>query len=321
MKRVFITGGAGFIGSHLVERLLNLGKEVTVYDCLTPASKQKDRLAKFHGKVGFNFVERNILNSDALVHHMVGHDCVIHLAANGDIPAGLANPYLDFNHNVIGTHNVLEAMRQLGICDFIFASSAAVYGYSTVKGYACAETDGPLHPISLYGASKLAAEAMISGYANMYGINSLIFRFGNIVGATMDHGVTHDLIQKARKGPTFEVWGDGEGLKPYLLVEDCIDGILTVYNEACQAIEPRPCVDLFNLGAIGSTYVKEVAYIVSNEVNGSKPIFGNSPYGFKGDVPTVRLSSLKANSLGWRPRCTSTEAVQTAVQRILLDTK
>jgi UDP-glucose 4-epimerase len=322
MKRVFITGGAGFIGSHLVERLLNLGKEVTVYDCLTPASKQKDRLAKFQGVIGFNFVERNILNSDALVHHMVGHDCVIHLAANGDIPAGIDNPYLDLNNNVIGTHNVLESMRQLGISNLLFASSAAVYGYPEQRGkpytHECSETDAPLFPISLYGGSKLACEALISGYAYMFGIQSLIFRFGNIVGATMDHGVIHDLIAKARKNKYFSVWGDGKGLKPYLLVEDCINGMMSAYNVTCETSNPS-CVDIFNLGANGVTSVSEVAEIVASHIPGSAPVYEGGKYGFKGDVPVVRLTSAKMNAIGWRPRCTSTEAVMIATERILQD--
>lgn len=325
MRRVFITGGAGFIGSHFVERLLNLGMDVTAYDCLTPPSKAKQRLARFEGVRGFSFAHRNILNTDALVHHMAGHDTVIHLAANGDIPAGIDNPYLDLNNNVIGTHNVLESMRQLGIKDLIFASSAAVYGYPEGRGlphdHVCSETDAPLFPISLYGGSKLACEALISGYANMFGINSLIFRFGNIVGATMDHGVIHDLIAKARKGKTFAVWGDGTGIKPYLLVEDCINGILAAYNAACETCVSTPVVDIFNLGADGTTSVSGVAEIVAGLVGNTEPVYTGSKFGFKGDVPVVRLSSKKMNAIGWKPSVTSTEAVKIAAKRIFSDTK
>lgn len=319
MNRVFITGGAGFIGHHLVKRLLADDKEVVVYDCLKPLSAAKDRLKGYilNNTRGFKFVHGDILHTSRLMEAMQGCDTVFHLAANGDIPAGLKNPYLDINNNVIGTHNVLEAMRQLKIGSLLYSSTAAVYGENDDKIWK--ETDAPLFPISLYGGSKLASEAMVSAYAEMYGINALIFRFSNVIGGGMDHGVIHDLIQRALTtyrfgGTEFEVWGDGKGIKPYFMVEDCIAGMLVAYRAACETSFPIGPVDIFNLGTKSASTVADVVSAVMDAlreygIDNLRPKYTGGRYGFNGDVPVVFYNTDKMNALGWKVSCDSHSAI------------
>jgi UDP-glucose 4-epimerase len=323
MKNVFLTGGAGFIGSHLTARLLAKGCNVTVYDNLSPLSRAKNRIAQFRKEAGFKFILGDVRDRIDTTMAMAGHDTVFHLAANADIPAGVENTDLDLDNNVRGTHNVLEAMRHLGIHSLCFASTAAVYGdlkYDLIERKPLAETEGPLFPISLYGASKLAGEAIVSGYAHMFGIQSSIFRFSNVVGGTMDHGVIYDLIQKLRKNKDeFEVWGDGLGRKPYFLVEDCIEGMLVAYNTSCETSGFIPPCDVYNLGTPTVCSVRRVAEIVREEMDlpNARIKYTGGRHGFNGDVPVVMFDARKMEMFGWRAKHTSEEAVRIACRRLL----
>lgn len=274
----------------------------------------------------FQFIEGDVCNRWYLDHAMslFPFDCVIHLAANADIPAGVNDCNLDMDNNVRGTHNVLEAMRINKIKSLLFSSTAAVYGDlhydENTTRKPLSESEGPLFPISLYGASKLAAEAMISGYSHMFGIQSSIFRFSNVVGAGMDHGVIYDLIQKLRKNPNeFEVWGDGKGRKPYFLVEDCIDGMLTAYNTSCETSGFIPPCDVFNLGTPTTCSVARVAEIVREEMGlpYAKIKYTGGRHGFNGDVPVVMFDVTKMESFGWRAKHTSESAVRKACRLLL----
>jgi len=311
LTRYFVTGGAGFIGSHLTDRLLTeKDNQVTVYDNL--ASGAKDNIEHHIGKSNFRFIQDDLLNFAALKEAMKGYEIIWHLGANTDIPTGNKVTDLDLKNCTIATHNVLEAMRANGIVKILFASSATVYG--DAPPVALAETFGPLLPISLYGAGKLACEGLIGAYSHLFGLKAWIFRFANVVGARMGHGVIYDFIQKLRRNPKeLEILGDGKQEKPFFLVEDCIDGMLSAFRNA-----NGPC-DVYNLGCESFTSVIRVAEIVTDEM-GLKNVrfkYTGGRRGWPGDVPVVHFSVEKVKSLGWQAKHSSDEAVRITAGRLL----
>jgi UDP-glucose 4-epimerase len=310
MSKYFLTGGSGFIGSHVVERLLKDGHTVTVYDNLVTGNR---KLIEHHiGNPNFQFVKADILNADALKEYMPGHDIVWHLAANTDIVKGNNITDFDLKNCTIGTYNVLECMRKSGIKDLMFASSATVYGDMPPKPLA--ETDGPLLTISLYGAGKLACEGMISAYCHLFDMHACIYRFGNVVGGHMWHGVIYDFIQKLKNNPQeLEILGDGKQEKNFFMVEDCINGMLTVFNK-----QEKDC-DVFNLGTDTFTTVTNVADIVCEEMElkNVKYKYSGGSRGWRGDAPYVHFNIDKVKQLGWSPKYTSDGAVRVAAGRLL----
>jgi UDP-glucose 4-epimerase len=310
MTQYFVTGGAGFIGSHLVDRLMEEGNQITVYDNL--ASGKREDIEHHLGKENIRFIEADLLDFDTLKQAIKGHEVVWHLGANTDIPTGNKITDLDLKNCTIATRNVLEAMRQLGINKMVFASSACVYG--DAPPIALDETFGPLLPISLYGAGKLACEGLISAYSHLFGINAWIFRFANVVGARMGHGVIYDFIHKLKRNPQeLEILGDGNQEKPFFLVEDCIDGMLCAfYNSDNQ-------YDVYNLGCESFTKVTRVAQIVVEEL-GLKDVrlrYTGGKRGWPGDAPIVHFNVAKMRAIGWEARHTSDEAVRIAARRLL----
>jgi UDP-glucose 4-epimerase len=307
----FITGGAGFIGSHLVERLLAEDhKKVTVYDNLV--SGKRKNIARHLNNGNFKFIQADLLDHDTLRLAMAGHDIVWHLGANTDIPGGNKVTDLDLKNCTAATRNVLEAMRANGINKIIFSSTSCVYG--DAPPVSLSETYGPLLPISLYGSGKLACEALISAYSHLFDIRALMFRFGNVVGARMGHGVIYDFIVKLRKNPReMEILGDGRQEKPFFLVEDCIDGMLhALHHTSAQ-------YDIYNLGADDFTNVTRIAEIVAG-VMGLKDVkfrYTGGKRGWPGDVPVVHLNVFKIKALGWKAGRTSDEAVRVAAKRLL----
>ncbi len=311
--RYLVTGGAGFIGSHAVDRLLAKDHEVTAFDSLSTGRRRW--LTSHEGDPRFQFVEGDILDRQLLRQTMAGHHVVFHLAANTDIPSGYVQTRLDLDNCIIGTWNVLDAMRELGIDDLLFASSATVYGYPTVMP--TPETYGPLLPQSHYGAAKLACEALISAFAHLYPIKAWIYRFGNVVGGRMGHGVVYDFIQKLRKNPReLEILGDGRQTKTFFLVEDCLEGIFWAYEHDRK----RP-VDIYNLGSPFTTTVTEIARIVCGELglDGVTFRYAGGERGWPGDVPKVDFDTSKMDALGWRITKTSAEAVRICARRLLED--
>lgn len=313
MKKVFLTGGAGFVGHHLIPELLNGDCAVTVYDNLS-TGKYSD-MVRFEKGPWFKFIKGDLMDSSALLFSMKGHDIVCHLGANTLIPPGGEKLRLDFHNNTLGTVILLEAMKELGIKELLFASTAAVYGDE--QGVAFSEGYGPLHPISLYGASKLACEAYISAYSHLFDIRTSMFRFSNVVGGGMGHGVIFDFIQKLLKDPTrLEIWGDGRGKKPYFLVDDCLRGMLIAHGLSPRS---RDKCETFNLGTETWTRVDDVARIVIEEMGLSnvKLIHQGGRHGFPGDVPFVQYDPSKMAGYGWVASCSSDEAVRQAARRIL----
>ncbi len=307
--RHFVTGGAGFIGSHLVEHLLLAGNEVTIYDIFVEG---KGGWRDFPDMKGLRAIRANLLDKDAVAEAMRGHDFVWHLGANTNIPDGVKDPSLDLKNCVIATCNVLEAMRANGVKKLAFASSGAVYG--EIGKTLAAESAGPLLPLSLYAAGKLSCEAFIAAYCYLYGLQAWLFRYGNVIGARMGHGVIFDFVRKLRANPEeLVILGDGQQEKNYFLVDECIDGMEYIISHT-----KAPCA-IFNLGADTTSNVQTIARIVIEEM-GLKDVkirFKGGEGGWPGDQPKVYLDTSKVRNLGWRPRHTSDEAVRTAVRRLL----
>ena len=244
VKNIFITGGAGFIGSHIVDWLMQDGYKVTVFDNLS--NGRKEFINRHFSNSNFKFIQADITNIDSIIDHMRGHELVWHLAANTDIIGGVDNPSRDLNDCVIGTFNVLESMRRLNIKNILFSSTGAVYGDLCID-VPTSEEGGPLLPVSTYAAGKIGSEAFISSYSNLYGIRALMFRFGNVIGSRMTHGVIYDFIKKLKQNPKeLLIRGDGFQEKNYFLVEECIDGMAWAFRNI-KLSEKYPC-DIFNLG-------------------------------------------------------------------------
>jgi len=307
--KFFVTGGAGFIGSHLVDKLIQKG-EVTVYDNLS--SGKKEFIQHHLGKAGFDFVLADLLDFEKLKKAMPGHDVVFHLAANPDARLGTEDTSLDLNQETVATYNVLEGMRVNDIKKIVFSSSGTIYGETPV--FPLPENYGPVLPISLYGAGKLACEGLISSFCHTFDMQSWIYRFANIVGPRATHGVIYDFIHKLKaNSKELEVLGDGKQRKPYLYVEECVEGMLFGFSNADQR------VNLFNLGCESSTEVNSIAEMVCEEMglDGVKFKYTGGDRGWRGDVPQVRFDIKKMKKLGWEPELTSDEAVLKGIKKII----
>ena len=307
----FVTGGAGFIGSHLCERLLAGGNTVTAYDNLSLGSRRW--VEHLLDEPRFRLIEADLREAEALEQAVAGHDVVFHLGANTDIPRGNQDTRIDLENDIIATYNLLEAMRKHGVQQLVFASSSTVFGEPAVRP--TPEDVGPLLPISLYGAGKLACEGLISAYCHLFGIRAWMFRFGNVVGPRMGHGILHDFVDKLRRDPNeLEVLGDGNQEKNYFLVEDCIDGILFAMAHA----DGKDC-DVYNLGCESTVKASEIARLVVEEMGleGVRIRYTGGKRGWPGDVPVVIYDVSKMKRLGWQAGHTSGEAVRIALRRLL----
>ncbi len=308
--RVFVVGGAGFIGSHLVDLLVERGN-VTVFDNLSVGKTEfiHDPLASGRAVL----VQGDCLDLPAVTAAMKGHDAVFHLAANPEARWGLERTRLDLEQGTIATYNVLEAARLNGVKRVLFASSGTVYGNVAEP---CGEMDLGHLPISLYGASKIAGEALLAAYAECFGLVGYITRFGNVVGDRGTHGAILDFCKKLKAHPDYlDVLGDGTQAKPYLHVTDCAMGMLHVLDNSDSAKE-NP--GIYNLAPPDVTSVKRIAeLVVAASPNKSARIdFGKSPQGWPGDVPRSRVKPEKLAALGFRVRYTSDQAVGLAVEQV-----
>jgi UDP-glucose 4-epimerase len=309
-KKIFITGGAGFIGSHLVDRLMDEGYQVTVYDNLS--SGKEGFIEQHAGNGAFKFIKADLLDINQLTQSMSGHELVFHLAANPDIRYGIIYSDTDLKQNTIVTYNVLESMRLNGIKEVAFSSTSAIYGEATIVP--TPENYEPLFPISLYGASKLACEGLCSAFSHTYGMRCFIYRFANIVGGRGTHGIIYDFINKLKKDPTeLEILGDGEQTKSYLLVDDCVDAMLYVYQNA------REKFNVFNLGSGDQVNIKEIArgIIEKSGLKNVKMMFKGGDRGWPGDVPQMSLAIDKLSDFGWKSKHNSMRAVEIAIERMI----
>jgi UDP-glucose 4-epimerase len=308
--RYFVTGGAGFVGMHLVEKLLSEGGEVVAYDNLSLG--RREHIAPFLGNPRFQFIQDDVLNSGSLTEAMAEAEVVFHLAANSDIRAGGENPKLELEQGILSTFNVLEAMRNNSVRKIVFTSSSVIYG--DAGGRELTEDFGPLIPISFYGSSKLAAEALVCSFCHMFDMRGWVFRFANIVGKGLTHGVLFDFIRKLRTNPSnLEILGNGEQSKPYLHVSECVGGMLHGLRNADER------VNIFNLTPPDAVTVARIAQIIVEEMGLKKVTFSYSggEGGWKGDVPRVRLNGERLARRGWRAKMSSEEAVRTAVREVL----
>jgi UDP-glucose 4-epimerase len=315
MKNIFVTAGCGFIGSHLVDRLLGEGCAVTVYDnCSTGNS---ENLKQHWTNPNLRLCLGDILDALKLEDAMKGCDTVWHLAGKSVVSMDRSRFDAEIQNNFIGTWNVLEAMRKLGIKEILFASTGAVYG--EVGARPVDETYGPLMPISLYAASKLAAEGLISAYSHSFGINAWIFRFAPIVGPRLNRGVIRDFVMRLRKDPSgLEIRGDGTGQKQFLWVQDCIEGMLCAYLDRRDS----GC-EIYNLSANESISINRVAEIVIQETEAPAVWLGSTGQrqAFPGDTPVSILDSSKIKRLGWKPKWTSDWAVRLTAQATIEELK
>lgn len=311
--KIFVTGGAGFIGSHLVDRLMAEGNYVTVFDNLS--SGRKEFLKQHLSNDRFTLVKEDLLCLGKVKSAIAGHDTVFHLAANPDARLGISNTELDLKQETIVTYNVLEAMRVNQIRRIVFASSGTIYGETPI--IPLPEKYGPVLPISLYGAGKLACEGLISAFCSVFDMQAWIFRFANIIGNRATHGVIYDFINKLKQDPSeLEILGDGSQRKPYVHVDDCIDGLLFGFRAS------QDKTNLFNLGCATTTTVSTIAKLVVKEMKLVNVQFKykGGDRGWPGDVPKVRLNVRKVNKLGWRAKNTSDEAIKKAIRDIINET-
>jgi len=309
--RILVTGGAGFIGSHLCDRLLERGSQVWCVDNLRLGRRRN--IAHLEDLPDFCFVELDLLDGDGLtaLFSDARFDAVFHMAANSDIAAGVANFQLDLELNQLTTVAVLEQMKSHGVKRLFFASTSAIFGETESLLH---EDFAPLRPISFYGASKLAAEAYISVFAHTFGGHAVVLRFPNVVGERATHGVIYDFLRKLETDPSkLEVLGDGKQSKPYLYVRDLVDAILTAWDKAEGPLA------VYHAAGIGNTSVREIAEIVVGAAGrlDTRIVFTGGDRGWPGDVPYFRYDISRLQALGWQPQRHSTDAVRYAVERII----
>lgn len=305
---ILITGGAGFIGSHLCDRLLAEGNKITVVDNLVLG--RKENIVHLMDNDNFTFVHDDVLNVAQMqqVFKDGKFDMVYHLAANSDIQKGGKDPKVDYELTFNTTFTLLMLMKEFEVKKLFFASTSAIFGEATGK---MNEDYGPLRPVSNYGAGKLASEAFISAFSSTYNIQTWITRFPNVVGERFTHGVIFDFIKKLRNNPAeLEVLGNGEQCKPYIYVKDLVDGIQYVINHSTDRF------NVYNLGPTTRTKVKEIAAMVIEEMELDASIrYTGGDRGWVGDVPAFEYDLSKVNQLGWEDPKSSNEAVRTAIRK------
>ncbi len=314
VKKYFIAGGAGFIGSHLARRLLKEEPEciVTIFDNFS--SGQMWHLADVENNNRLNIIEADIKDLEKLKASMTGSDIVYHFASNPDIAKAMTQPDIDFWEGTYLTNNIIEAMRITGVKNILYASGSGVFG--DVKDTITNEDYSPQLPISTYGASKLACEVLICSYCHMFDFNAAAFRFANVVGPNQTHGVGFDFVRKLREdNSSLQILGDGTQSKSYIYVTDVLDAMRLIEMNHLAGY------NYFNVSTLDHITVNEIADIVS-ELMGLSEVkykYTGGDRGWKGDVPVVRLDSNKIRSLGWKNKFTCAEAIRKSVASIIED--
>ncbi len=314
--RVVVTGGAGFLGSHLVDKLLELGYSVVVIDNLSSGSL--DNIKHNMGSPNFSFIRGDLREAGSWVEAFRGAQAVFHMAANPEVRHSVVEPLDHYHQNVTATVNVLEASRTHGVKYFVYASSSTVYGDPRIIP---TPEDHPLEPISIYGATKAAGEILCSSYAKLYNMKCLNLRYANIIGSRLRHGVIVDFISKLRRDQSkLEILGDGTQRKSYLHVADAIEASIKAYYKLEESENP---VATYNIGNVDWITVKEIADIIVKAMGLKNVEYTYKPgtpdgRGWPGDVKLMLLSVEKIyRDTGWKPRLTSRKAVELTVEELL----
>lgn len=307
-QKILITGGAGFIGSHLCERLLNDGARVTVFDNLSTG--RLTNLATVEKHPALTFIKGDIRNRPLVDEIVPGHDAIFHFCDDSDIRGAASHPDSYVEQNIMGLFYVMEAMRKNGIKHLLFPSSTTVLGEAK---WPCSEAHGPLVPLSLYGGAKLAAEGLISAWAHTFDFTACVFRFVGIIGGRMDHGVVHDFVRKLQKDPSqLEILGDGRQTRSFMLVDDCVDALVTCYEKI------RSPYRLVHIGNVDEVPIREVAQIIPRAMglDGVELRPTGPGVGWKGDSTSNFILTETLNELKWKARFNSSEAVFEAARRL-----
>lgn len=313
-ERFFLVGGAGFIGSHVTDRLLagSDAEAVTIFDNFS--SGRRWHLDAHRDDPRLKVVEGDAKDLSALAEALAGHDVVVHLASNPDIARAITEPTIDFDEGTLLTQNVVEAMRLSGARRILYASGSGVYGD---LGEREADEDwGPLMPISTYGASKLAGEAIVCAYSFMFGLSGRVFRFGNVVGARQTHGVGFDFVRKLLDDPArLVILGDGTQSKSYIHVLDVIEAMLAAHRG------PESPYEAYNVATGDYITVTEIADLALECLGLNRDEttyeYTGGDRGWKGDVPVVRLDTSRIRSLGWQCERSSREALRQSIVAML----
>ena len=310
--KCLVAGGAGFIGSHLIGALIAEGHDIVCIDNLFIG--KMENIEHLMNNSRFVFYNKDIADLDSLkeIFKKEKFDYIFHLAANSDIQASAKSPEIEFKNTFLTTYNLVECMRLYNVKKLFFSSTSAVYG-EKLKG-ALSEDSGPLEPISYYGSAKLSAEAFIISFTHMNDFESLIFRFPNVIGSRLTHGVVYDFINKLKNNDKeLVILGDGTQNKPYMHVSDLINGIMMMKNADKQG------VFTYNIGVETKSNVTDIANIICEEM-GLKTVeykYTGGNIGWKGDVPTFDYNLDKIHSAGWNAKYTSDEAVRITVREVL----
>lgn len=308
--KTLVTGGAGFIGSHICKRLVNEGHQVVAIDNLSNGSL--DNLKELEGNPQFSFHEFDVNNTIKLrsVFDSQPFDMVFHLAANADVTKGEESPQVDYENTLQTTLSVLEMMRIYEIKKFFFASSSTVYGNAEER---LQDFRSIMRPISHYGAAKMASEAFISSFSHLHDFQVWIARFSNAVGPNMKHGVIHDMVKKLQVHPdVLEVYGDGTQLKPYIYIDDLVDGVMTLLEKT------NDDYNAYLVGVDSSLTVDQIVQIAMDETGVHVPVhYGGRYSGWKGDVRKYQYDITSLRLLGWVPKYSAEEAVRKAIRENL----
>jgi len=308
---ILVTGGAGFIGSHLVDRLVKEGFSVRVIDNLS--SGRLENLAQHRDDPRVEIIIGDLKKMEDALKAVDGVDTVFHFAANPEVRVSTTNPETHFNENVVATFNLLEAMRRKDVKELVFASSSSVYGEPEQIPVS---EDAPIRPVSVYGASKAACENLIHAYVKLYGIKAIILRYANVVGPRLRHGVVWDLINKLRKNPNeLEILGDGKQVRSYIYIDDAIEATIIAWRKTNNNYE------VYNVGNEDWITVDEVADQVieamglSNVKKTYKPVLHG--VGWPGDVKKIALKIDKIKQLGYKPKLNSKEAIKLTAKNLI----
>lgn len=309
--KVMVAGGAGFIGSHLIDALLAEGNDVVCVDNFFIGTKEN--IAHLHGNPHFKFYEQDLTDLDRMleIFRTEQVEYVFHLAANSDIQASAQSPMIEYKNTYSTTFILLECMRLCGVKKLFFASTSAVYGEQ--MGAEVSEEAVALKPISYYGGAKLGSEGIISSFAYMNDMSVLVFRFPNVIGPRLTHGVIFDFVKRLKADPShLRILGDGRQSKPYIYVLDLVDAIMRFKNA-------EKGITLYNVGVETQTSVTRIAEIVCEKMGltGIPFEYTGGRGGWKGDVPVFAYNLDKIHATGWKASMTSDEAVAKTVEMVL----